>query len=219
MMIASLVALSMAAADCRQIGRNTHVRYAPAVARPGDRLKISFEYRDGPAGFKPVPLRCVDKMRVHGRAALERNYVVRITNDAPAGAPVRVVALIGGVEQSAEIIVTGRDQQVLTGKWHPVSAQGCRGRALGEMVFGQDGGFSFTFRNEMIETRTSGGGRYDWDAASGRLTLNGRAGLARFVDGQLMVDGFDFDPQDLPVPPPGTVPAPPPICRIVLRGG
>lgn len=219
MMIASLMAMGMAAQNCRRIGDHAQVTFKPAVARPGDRLKLGFTYRDGPDGDKPVPLQCVEKLRVRGRAALERNYVMRITNDAQAGSVVRAVVLIGGREIYADIVVVGRDQQVLTGTWHPVSMQNCRGRALGELAFSAEGGFSYTFRSEMMETRTSGGGRYTWDGASGRLTLNGRAGVARLADGGLSVTGFDLDPgEPMPVPPPGSPqPSSRPACHILLR--
>ena len=217
-MIASLMALGLAAVDCRHVGRHAYIRYAPVVARPGDRLTLSFEYRDGPDGAKPVPLRCVEKLRVRGRAALERNYAVRITNDAAAGSTVRVAVLIGGVERVADIVVTGRDEQVLTGSWSQRSAEHCFGRELAELTFSTDGGYSFTFPEQMVETMTSGSGRYRWDPATGALQMGNYSGVARRDGNMLTIEGIDV----LAVPPPpepGVAPKAPPPCRIVLTGG
>jgi hypothetical protein len=113
-MIASLIALSMATAtaDCRLMGRYLHIRFSQPVARPGDRVEVSFEYRDGDGGFKPVPLYCVERMQVVGRAALERNYVVRITGDAMPGSTVSVAVQVGGIRSAADIDVVGPDQPV-----------------------------------------------------------------------------------------------------------
>lgn len=110
-MIASLIALSMAAAaDCRRIGQEAQIHFTPAIARPGDRVKLSFTYREGVGDEKPVPLYCVTKARVRGRAALERNFVVRITGDARPGSEVVAVALIGETEVSLTLHVAGEVQ-------------------------------------------------------------------------------------------------------------
>jgi hypothetical protein len=218
MMIGMIAVGLAAAADCRHIGRHAYIRVAPLVARPGDRMTLSFVYRDGPDGEKAVPLQCLQQLRVKGRAALERERVVRITGDAASGDKVRVVARIGDSEVLADITVTGRDEQVLAGQWSQASAEHCYGRRLAELIFTADGRYSYTFPEQAFETMVSGTGSYRWDPATGALALGNYKGIARRDGGTLTIEGIDIEGVP-PVYPPGEAPPDAGPCRIVLTGG
>jgi hypothetical protein len=139
------------------------------VYRPGARLPFKMMWRDGPFGEKEVPKRCMTKPKVTGAATLEKDGVVRVKETAQGGEEFSISLKIDGKPQVYTYKVTGADEQVLFGKWHPRSNQSCRGRIPGEIVFGTAGRYSYTFPEQMIETMTSGGGRYRWDQATREL--------------------------------------------------
>lgn len=216
-MIGTMIALLALAAGpgCKQIGTMpVGAELSRSVIRPGNRVGVRLYWVDGPFGSKDVPLRCVKKLRVAGPAQLTRDGKVAIASEAKSGDVVTLSMQIGGTPARRMIRITGRDEQVLTGKWRPRSSEHCRGRLPAEIVFGDDGRYSFTFPEQMVETMISGGGTYSWNQASGALTMSWSpdAHTARFEGERLVLTGVEFD---LPPPPPPGAPAPPP-CRLVL---
>lgn len=216
-MIASLL-LGLAAsagADCKHIGSSlVGLALSQSVVRPGDRLTLHFYYRDGPDGEKDIPKRCVKDFAVTGPARIARDGAIEIGGAARSGDTVTLSMRIGDSAQRRTIRITGRDEQVLTGKWRPVSSENCQGRIPAEIVFGDEGRYSFTFAEQMVETMVSGGGSYSWDPATGALVMGWSPypTKARFEGDRLVLEGVVFDP--VPPPLPGE-PVPPP-CRLVL---
>jgi len=215
MLLISLALALAAGPSCKHVGSSpVGAEIGKRVVRPGDRVTASLYYYDGPFGQKDVPRRCVKKLRVTGPATLARDGAILIAADARSGDTVTLSMVIGGNPASRKIRITGRDEQVLTGKWHVVSSEHCQGRMPAEIVFADDGSYTFTFPEQMVETMISGGGKYSWDAATGALKMSWSpyAQTARFDGDKLMFVGVEFDM--VPPPPPGE-PAPPP-CRMVL---
>jgi hypothetical protein len=148
---------------------------------------------------------------------------INIGDDAVAGQIYWVRASLHGRKFEATFRVTGRDEQVLVGKWSQTEAAGCGngGRRVAELVFSQDGRYSYTFPDMMVETMTSGSGKYKWDAAGHALDLDGNVAKATLNGDTLMIEGYVFDP----TPPeiigiePGTdraILAPQQICRLTF---
>lgn len=215
-MIVALLALLGAAAgpSCEHIGSSlVGAEISPEVIRPGTRVKVHLSYRDGPDGAKDIPRRCVKALRVTGPARLTREGDIEIADEARSGDRVTLSMRIGANPTSRTLKITGRDEQVLVGTWHPVSSQDCRGRIPAEVIFADDGSYVFTFADQMVETMVSGGGTYRWDSETGALTMSWSPGqtTARFDGDRLVLEGVEFEP----APPPPGEPAPPP-CRIVL---
>ncbi|WP_422058332.1 hypothetical protein [Sphingomonas sp.] len=184
------------------------------VLRPGDKVSLTLMWRDGPFGSKPVPQRCFRRLKVSGPAVFDKKVGLQIADTAKAGDTVTISVLIDGKPKEYRIAITGREEQVLTGTWRPRSNKDCRGKVPGEIVFTANGYYSFTFPEMMVETMTSGGGRFRWDAATSQLFLDDTLrGKAWFEGKTLVLDGVEFD-QTAPPPLPGQ-PAPPP-CRLVL---
>lgn len=214
MLLTALALLAASAADCRHIGESLRAaRYDREVLRPGDDVGIDYVYRDGPDGEKAIPGRCISALTVKGPARLRGRTRIAVRPDAKAGEEIILSMRIGGLPYSRTVKVTGREQQVLTGRWGVVESRNCQARLPAEIRFYDNGGYDFTFPDAMIETMTSGGGAFRWDPATGALSLGGYwQGTARFEGKRLVIEGIEFD---LPRPPMPGAPTPPP-CRIVL---
>lgn len=216
MMFTMLALIGAAAgADCRHIGSSlVGAEISPRVIRPGGHVDVYLYYRDGPDGPKDIPRRCVKELRVTGPARLASDGDIEISDDAKSGDQVVLSMRIGGAPVSRTLAITGRDEQVLVGKWAPIASERCQGRLPAEIIFDDDGRYTFTFPEQMVETMISGGGTYRWEPATGALTMSGSPGAARarFEGDRLVLEGVEFD---MPPPPPPGEPAPPP-CRLVL---
>lgn len=216
MIVTTIALLGLAAGPgCKHIGSMpVGAELSRTVVRPGERVGVHLYWRDGPFGNKDVPRRCVKKLRVAGPARLAKGGAIEIGTEAKSGDIVTLSMEIGGTPARRAIKITGRDEQVLTGKWRPLASEHCQGRLPAEIVFDDDGRYTFTFPEQMVETMISGGGTYSWDQTSGALTMSWSPGArtARFEGDKLLLEGVEFE---MPPPPPPGEPAPPP-CRLVL---
>lgn len=213
---------------CEHVGGAlTYLATEPPTARQGATIKIRPVYRDGPDGEKDVPERCLKKWKVDGKGLRfdRKRRTVTIAPDAAPGSMPTLTVVIGGRDIGTRFKVIGANEAVLTGTWHPRSQANCGRPELGEIVFGDNGRYVFTFREQMVETMTSGSGSYRWNSATGVLELGDgegaafvarRTGIARLEGGRLVTEGIDFGyPEPIPPAPPGEPqpPAPPP-CRM-----
>jgi hypothetical protein len=198
-----------------------------SVTRPGDTIELAARWRDGPFGVKEIPLACLKKWQVDPKQAVlsSDRRTLRFADDVPAGSSVSVSAMFGKSVIRGSFKITGRDEQVLYGTWSEASSTGCGtgARRVAELVFSQRGGYSFTFPDMMVETMTSGGGRYRFDADAGTLELDGDKFAATLDGAMLTLAGKRFDnsvmPEILGVDPKTNmvIKAPEQQCRIVFR--
>lgn len=197
-----------------------------SVTRPGDTIELAARWRDGPFGVKEIPLACLKKWQVDPKQAVlsSDRRTLRFADDVPAGSSVSVSAMFGKSVIRGSFKITGREERVLYGTWSEASSTGCgrNARRVAELTFGYNGGYSFTFPDMMVETMTSGGGNYTWDAVAGTLKLGANTGKATLSSDTLTLEGLKFDwvaPELLGIDPKtGTaILAPEGVCRIVFR--
>ena len=211
----------------RGSGQSAYLVTDRAITRPGDTIELAARWRDGPFGVKELPLACLKNWRVDARQATlaKDRRTLRFAEDLPAGAVVSISATLGKDVIEGSFRITGHDEKVLYGTWSEASSTGCGkdARRVAELVFSQRGGYSFTFPDMMVETMTSGAGRYRFDADAGTLELDGDKFAATLDGNTLTLAGKRFDnavmPEILGVDPKTNmvIMAPEQQCRIVFR--
>ena len=213
---------------CEHVGGAlTYLATEPRVARQGATIAVRPVYRDGPDGEKDVPERCLKKWKVEGEGIRfdRKRRTVEIASDAAPGSTPALSVMIGGQKIGTRFRIVGINETVLTGKWHPTRLVNCGRPELGEIEFGDTDRYVFTFREQMIETMTSGSGNYRWDSATGALELGfldkgsfvaRQKGTAQMIGGRLVIEGIDFGDRPPPYPAPPGEPQPPPLppCRM-----
>ena len=192
-------------------GDSVFVGVDAAVVRPGDTAPIGASVRRNyNPGYEMVPAVCLSDWRVSpvGAAAVTPDGTrVTFAPDLPAGTTVAIEARTPGEPARATVIIAGRNEALLVGRYSEVEAT-CDGpsprQPVQELRFTRDGHFSLTW--QPFERYVDYWGDYVHDPETGRMTLtvtggnrvpdsgtrlSGTAEL-RSDDHRLIMDGFYF---------------------------
>jgi hypothetical protein len=157
------------------------------IYRQGATIRVTPMVNVAPAGTRELPLSCTSDWSVSGPATLSSDGTrLTIAPDAAPGATISIGFRHAGKAVAARLAVVGRESVVLTGRRSQQRLEGCSvpGK-VGELEFSPGNRFAVTF--VPFETYQDYWGTYEFDSASGRLTLKVEGG--NFVPPGLDLEG------------------------------
>ena len=154
-----------------------YLEISPTLARQGSTIKLWPKQARGPA-MPLEPLDCTAEWKVSDASLgsiSDDRLTLRIAEDARPGAELVISYLAGGKPVKRSVRIVGKDERVLTGIRGQRSVEVCAlpGK-IGEIEFTENGWFSVTF--QPFETYRDYWGKYDFDAATGAVTMKVEGG-------------------------------------------
>jgi hypothetical protein len=156
------------------------------IFRQGATVKVRPMANVAPAGTVALPLSCTGDWSVSGPATLSSDRTqLTIDPDAAPGAAIAIGFSHAGKTVSARLTVVARDTVVLTGRRSQQRMEGCSiPTTVGELEFSPGNRFAVTF--VPFETYQDYWGTYEFDPASGRLSL-------KVAGGNFVPPGLDLE--------------------------